>query len=146
LDLFSPLESRLSGLAATANTQGGDHVAEDQRQLSRLHWIFSGLLLALATCGLVLLVLLLLHNRLLQRTHGKLHTQNARFDAALNNMSQALCMVDSEQRLIVCNHRYVELFAVPPSAAAPRTPMSVSPRANAGKASWRMSSTRSRRH
>ena len=124
LDLLSPLEPRLMGLAAAANTQGGDRVAEDQRQLSRLHWIFSGILLALATCGLVLLALLLLHNRLLRRTHGELHTQNARFDAALNNMSQALCMVDAEQRLIVCNRRYVELFALPPSLSAPRTPIS----------------------
>ncbi|MFL5337092.1 MAG: putative bifunctional diguanylate cyclase/phosphodiesterase [Geminicoccaceae bacterium] len=124
LDLLSPLEPKLVGLAAAANTQGGDRVAEDQRQLSRLHWAFSGILLALAACGLILLALLLLHNRLLRRTHGELHTQNARFDAALNNMSQALCMVDAERRLIVCNRRYVELFALPPGLAAPRTPMS----------------------
>ena len=124
LDLLSPLEPRLMGLAAAANTRGGDNVAEDQRQLSRLHWIFSGILLALAACGLALLALLLLHNRLLRRTHGELHTQNARFDAALNNMSQALCMVDAERRLIVCNRRYVELFGLPPNLSAPRTPMS----------------------
>ncbi|WP_165982833.1 putative bifunctional diguanylate cyclase/phosphodiesterase [Dankookia rubra] len=124
LDLLSPLEPRLARLAAAANIQGGDRVAEDQRQLSRLHWIFSGILVALAACGLVLLALLLLHNRLLRRTHGELHTQNARFDAALNNMSQALCMVDAERRLIVCNRRYVELFTLPPSLAAPRTPVS----------------------
>ena len=111
------------GLAAAANTRGGDNVAEDQRQLSRLHWIFSGILLALAACGLTLLALLLLHNRLLRRTHSELHTQNARFDAALNNMSQALCMVDAERRLIVCNRRYVELFGLPPNLSAPRTPM-----------------------
>jgi diguanylate cyclase (GGDEF)-like protein len=123
LDLLSPLEPRLAGLAAAANTQGGDRVAEDQRQLSRLHWIFSGILLGLAACGLVLLALLLLHNKLLRRTHSELHTQNARFDAALNNMSQALCMVDTERRLIVCNRRYVELFALPPGLAAPRTPI-----------------------
>lgn len=123
LDLLSPLEPRLAGLAAAANTQGGDRVAEDQRQLSRLHWIFSSILLALAGCGLVLLALLLLHNRLLRRTHSELHMQNARFDAALNNMSQALCMVDAEQRLIVCNHRYIELFALPQDLATPRTPL-----------------------
>jgi diguanylate cyclase (GGDEF)-like protein len=123
LDLLAPLEPKLARLAAVANVEGGDRVAEDQRQLSRLHWIFSGVLIALAACGLVLLALLLLHNRLLRRTHGELHTQNERFDAALNNMSQALCMVDTEQRLIVCNQRYTELFALPPDAAAPRTPI-----------------------
>ena len=123
LNLLSPLEPQLAGLAAAANAQGGDRVAEDQRQLNRLHWIFSSILLTLTACGLVLLALLLLHNRLLRRTHGELHTQNERFDAALNNMSQALCMVDAQQRLIVCNRRYVELFALPPGLAAPRIPM-----------------------
>lgn len=123
LDLLSPFELRLTRLAAVANTQGGERVAEDQQQLSRLHWIFSGLLLALAVCSLLLLALLLLHNRLLRRTHSELHTQNTRFDAALNNMSQALCMVDADQRLIVCNRRYIELFAVPSGLAASRTPM-----------------------
>ncbi len=33
----------------------------------------------------------------------ELRTQYLRFDAALNNMIQGLCMVDAEQRLIVCN-------------------------------------------
>jgi diguanylate cyclase (GGDEF)-like protein/PAS domain S-box-containing protein len=33
-------------------------------------------------------------------------------DAALENMSQGLCMFDTEQRLIVCNKRYAELYAL----------------------------------
>lgn len=129
-DLLSPLEPKLARLAAAANVHGGDQVAEDQRHLSRLHWIFSGILLALACCGLGLFGLLLWHNRLLQRTHGELlartgelHTQNERFDAALNNMSQALCMVDADQRLIVCNRQYMELFGLSPAQVRPRTPM-----------------------
>jgi len=130
MDLLSPLEPKLARLAAAANVYGGDRVAEDQRHLSRLHWIFSGILLALAACGLGLFALLLWHNRLLQRTHRELlvrteelHTQNARFDAALNNMSQALCMVDADQRLIVCNRQYMELFGLLPGQVQPRTPM-----------------------
>jgi diguanylate cyclase (GGDEF)-like protein len=39
-----------------------------------------------------------------------LREQNLRFDAALNNMSQGLCMFDAEHRLIVCNDRYLEIF------------------------------------
>ena len=60
-----------------------------------------------------------LRNQILQERDRELHTQNARFDAALNNMSQALCMVDAEQRLIVCNIRFVELFDLSPSAVQP---------------------------
>jgi diguanylate cyclase (GGDEF)-like protein len=33
-----------------------------------------------------------------------------RFDTALNNMSQGLCFFDGEQRLIVCNRRYIEMY------------------------------------
>jgi diguanylate cyclase (GGDEF)-like protein len=130
LRLLAPLEPKLARLAAAANVQGADRVAEDQRQLSRLHWQFSGILLMLTLCGVGLLSLLLWHNRLLQRAHARqsaltseLRTQNQRFDAALNNMSQALCMVDVEQRLIVCNRRYMELFSLPQAVAVPRTPI-----------------------
>jgi diguanylate cyclase (GGDEF)-like protein len=87
-------------------------------------------MVVLATCGLGLFSLLLWRNRLLRQTHqelwrrtAELDTQNGRFDAALNNMSQALCMVDAEQRLIVCNERYMELFGLTPELVAPRTPI-----------------------
>ena len=53
-----------------------------------------------------------LQNQILKARDQELHTQNARFDAALNNMSQALCMVDGNQRLIVCNVRFLELFGL----------------------------------
>jgi diguanylate cyclase (GGDEF)-like protein len=53
-----------------------------------------------------------LQNRILQERDHELHTQNTRFDAALNNMSQALCMVDANQRMIVCNVRFLELFGL----------------------------------
>lgn len=51
-------------------------------------------------------------NSALQQRDFTLNTQNTRFDAALNNMSQALIMVDSARRLIVCNVRYGELFGL----------------------------------
>ncbi|MBV8836072.1 MAG: diguanylate cyclase, partial [Alphaproteobacteria bacterium] len=42
----------------------------------------------------------------------KLATQFARLDAAINNLPQGLCMFDSEQRLIICNRRYAELYGL----------------------------------
>ena len=126
MDLFAPLGPGLARLAAAANVRGGDRVAEDQQHLSRLHWTFSGILMLLAACGMGLFGVLLWHNRLLRRVHGELlartaelHVQNKRFDAALNNMSQALCMADADQRLIVCNRPYLELFSLPPGSAKP---------------------------
>lgn len=61
-------------------------------------------------------------NRALQERDRALHTQNARFDAALNNMSQALWMLDADQRLIVCNVRFTELFGLSPDAVGPGMP------------------------
>jgi diguanylate cyclase (GGDEF)-like protein/PAS domain S-box-containing protein len=52
------------------------------------------------------------HEDITARLHNEesLRQQNLLFDAALNNMSQGLCMFDADQRLIVCNEKYVEIF------------------------------------
>jgi diguanylate cyclase (GGDEF)-like protein len=47
-----------------------------------------------------------------------LRTQNMLFDAALNNMSQGLLMVDSDRRLIVFNNRFLEIFRLPSDVVA----------------------------
>jgi diguanylate cyclase (GGDEF)-like protein len=60
-----------------------------------------------------------LQNLILQERDRDLHTRNARFDAALNNMSHGLCMADKDERLIVCNTRFLELFALSPGVAKP---------------------------
>jgi diguanylate cyclase (GGDEF)-like protein/PAS domain S-box-containing protein len=41
---------------------------------------------------------------------ASLQEQHDRFSAALDNMSQGLCMFDAGQRLIICNDRYIDLF------------------------------------
>jgi len=46
----------------------------------------------------------------LLRISQQLHAKNMQFDSALNNMVQGLCMFDQEQRLIVCNRRYLEMY------------------------------------
>ena len=62
-------------------------------------------------------------NRMLEKQDGELADQVARFDAALNNMSQALCMVDNDGLLIVCNVRFLELWDLSPEDARSGTPM-----------------------
>ncbi|HET6183384.1 MAG TPA: EAL domain-containing protein [Acetobacteraceae bacterium] len=52
---------------------------------------------------------------------AELQVQNVLFTAALNNMSQGLLMVDSDQRLIVCNARFLELFRIQAASARPGT-------------------------
>ncbi len=55
--------------------------------------------------------------RVLDRTLGTLVTTNRRFDLALSNMVQGLCMFDSEQRLIVWNQRFLTIFGLAPEQA-----------------------------
>ena len=45
--------------------------------------------------------------------------ENARLMAALNNMSDGLCMFDGSARLILCNERYVEMYGLSPEIARP---------------------------
>jgi diguanylate cyclase (GGDEF)-like protein/PAS domain S-box-containing protein len=61
-----------------------------------------------------------LERELLQRTKA-LDESNARFAAALANMSQGLCMFDAEQRIVVVNERYREIYALPPELVRPGT-------------------------
>ncbi|HLH87037.1 MAG TPA: PAS-domain containing protein [Xanthobacteraceae bacterium] len=42
----------------------------------------------------------------------ELRRANMRFDAALNNMSQGLCMYDAEQRIVVANNRFAEIYGL----------------------------------
>lgn len=39
--------------------------------------------------------------------------QNMRFEAALNNMQQGLCLFDNDGRLVVCNSKFRELYRIP---------------------------------
>ena len=44
------------------------------------------------------------------RISRQLHARNLHFDTALSNMVQGLCMFDKEQKLIVVNKRYLEIY------------------------------------
>ena len=52
----------------------------------------------------------------LVQAHAQLTEQNRRFDAALENMSQGLCLFDAGHRLLVWNRRYLEIFGLAPDA------------------------------
>lgn len=47
--------------------------------------------------------------------------QKLQLDAALENMSQGLCMFDASQRLIVCNKQYTKLYGLSPEQTKPGT-------------------------
>ena len=58
----------------------------------------------------------------LQRNE-KLEQLNSCFEAALNHMGRGLSMFDSEQRLVVCNKAYADVYELPPELTRPGTPL-----------------------
>jgi diguanylate cyclase (GGDEF)-like protein/PAS domain S-box-containing protein len=56
-----------------------------------------------------------------ERLKKQLQEQNDQLDAALNNMWQGLAMFDSEQRLVVCNQLYGEMYGLTPEQMKPGT-------------------------
>jgi diguanylate cyclase (GGDEF)-like protein len=61
------------------------------------------------------------HNNLLRQREDELKAENVKFDAALENMLQGVAMFDAEQRLIVCNKRYAEMYGLTPEQVKPGT-------------------------
>jgi diguanylate cyclase (GGDEF)-like protein len=55
---------------------------------------------------------------LAEKTHD-LQLANVRIDAALNNMSQGLCMFDSDGRLVICNERYITMYGLSADVVKP---------------------------
>ncbi|WP_291297797.1 bifunctional diguanylate cyclase/phosphodiesterase [Elioraea sp.] len=55
----------------------------------------------------------------LKRNEAALSQTALRFDAALNNMSQGLCMFDRENVLLVVNRRFCEIYRVDPAKVVP---------------------------
>lgn len=54
----------------------------------------------------------------------QLDEKNTHFHSALENMTQGLSMYNGEQRLIVCNRRYAEMYGLSPDLTKPGTRLS----------------------
>jgi len=52
-------------------------------------------------------------NRILHERERELEEANRRFDIALGNMAQGLCMFDADLRVLECNDRYRQIYALP---------------------------------
>ena len=58
-------------------------------------------------------------NQILTEREAQLEEQNERFDAALNNMSQGLCMFGPNGRLKVSNAQFLQIYGIAPEALGP---------------------------
>jgi diguanylate cyclase (GGDEF)-like protein len=62
-----------------------------------------------------------LHSKLLQEKASELEIANARFNAALAHMSHGICLYDPDQRVVVANARYAEIYHLRQDQVKPGT-------------------------
>ncbi|TPO02108.1 EAL domain-containing protein [Mesorhizobium sp. B1-1-5] len=54
-----------------------------------------------------------------RRIAEELRAQNERFAAAVENMSHGLCMFDADERMIICNRNYIDIFSLDAKVVKP---------------------------
>ena len=120
LALLTPIEGGFARLASAANRFGADRVAEDQHELLRLHWLFSGLAAGLVLCGFLLIVILFWQNRALDRARSglgdlarDLEGKSTLLEATLDTIDEGLLVFDDFGKIQVFNRRAVELLDIP---------------------------------
>ena len=71
----------------------------------------------------VIAILLFLVVRRLSQEHRqseqRLTLEKQRLDRAINNMTQGLLLFDASERLVVCNHRYIEMYGLSADVVKP---------------------------
>ncbi|TPI12979.1 PAS domain-containing protein [Mesorhizobium sp. B4-1-3] len=50
----------------------------------------------------------------LRATNAALEAQARRFETVIDSISQGICFFDPDERLILCNRRYAEIYRIPP--------------------------------
>ncbi len=78
---------------------------------------------ALLLCSLYLLIAITRQVRYLSDSEASLTQKSQQLDAALNNMPQGLAMFDGQQRLVVCNRHYAEMYDLSTERTRPGTPL-----------------------
>jgi methyl-accepting chemotaxis protein len=95
------------------------HIFADY-ELHRL--IYSAIAIVLTLLTLIAVAFSIIRQSSLKRSKLSLEQTNIRFRAALENMTHGLCMFDAGKRLVVFNHRYAELYDLPPTLLKVGTP------------------------
>ena len=91
--------------------------------LSGWHWQV-GILVAVAGVSVLAIatLLFLVVRKLSQQyraSERRLTLEKQRLDRAVNNMMQGLLMFDASEQLVVCNQRYIDMYALSPDVVKP---------------------------
>ena len=124
--LSSPTMMRSAPILVSGKEVGRIEVEVSLRSL--LKRTFTVLLFSLCLGLLAYLSIRILPLRALDRTirqlgqrEDELTATNQRFEAALSNMPHGLSMFDAQDRLVLCNARYAEMYGLPPDMTKPET-------------------------
>ena len=79
----------------------------------------SEMLFANAVVLALVLVAIVAYAAVMTRAWWSERRQGRRCVTALNYMTQGLCMIDAQMRLIVCNKRYIEMYGMSPAVVKP---------------------------
>ncbi|HEY6256839.1 MAG TPA: PAS-domain containing protein [Xanthobacteraceae bacterium] len=82
--------------------------------------IVGAVALAALSIGIYVLLIVRKMGQGIRLSRQRLRAQKLQLDTALNNMSQGLLMCDSEERVVLCNRRYMEIYGVPEEMVARR--------------------------
>jgi diguanylate cyclase (GGDEF)-like protein len=96
-------------IAVIATTTASAALADWRAQI-RFLILAAGLAMLVITAMLYLVVRKLSHQH--RQSEQRLRLEKLRLDTAVNNMTQGLLLFDSSQRLVICNHRYIEMYGL----------------------------------
>ena len=91
-------------------------IPDPTRTIAPLSLTTNALALGVAATAFVLLAMALIGAFADRVSEEKARKQNLLFEAALNNMSQGLLMFDANDRLILFNRRYAEIYKLDPAS------------------------------
>jgi diguanylate cyclase (GGDEF)-like protein/PAS domain S-box-containing protein len=107
------LTKNVLGIRASGNLDflPDQKIARRQDEIGTLANAFTNLLQELADA----------RRQLIARSEEEIAKQALRLETAITNMSQGLCMFDGEQRVVVANRRYAEMYGLTPEQVEPGT-------------------------
>jgi diguanylate cyclase (GGDEF)-like protein/PAS domain S-box-containing protein len=106
------------GLAEIDIFQKATAEADQYRQIG---FALTGFILVAIGIGAVRRMKLLDATKALERSKISLEQANMWFHTAIENMAHGLCMFDRDQRLLVCNRRYMEMYGLTHEQTQPGT-------------------------
>jgi diguanylate cyclase (GGDEF)-like protein/PAS domain S-box-containing protein len=98
-------------------TRTEDAALRDWRDQTRFLVVAATLLASVITITLFLIIRQILRQN--RDAQAQLESERRRLDTALNNMTQGLVLYDSAARMVICNQRYIDMYALSTEVVKP---------------------------